>query len=128
MSMISEQVNELRYKADIYNTVGSVWELNRAEAKRLQAMLRQAADTIESLSAKLQAANMEQTKDCVRWIPCSERLPEIEQTVLLSLRSLDVYIGFRANTEGYFYSEGEGYVLHENVLAWRIPPEPYHEP
>lgn len=40
MSMISEQVKELRYKADIYNTVGSVWELNLEEAKRLQAMLR----------------------------------------------------------------------------------------
>lgn len=39
MSMIGEQVNELRCKADIYNTVGSAWELNRAEAKRLRATL-----------------------------------------------------------------------------------------
>ena len=60
------------------------------------------------------------------WIPCSERLPEIEQTVLLSLRSLDVSVGFRANTDGYFYTEGEGYVLYENVLAWQPLPEPYH--
>ncbi len=61
------------------------------------------------------------------WIPCSERLPEIEQTVLLSLRSLDVSVGFRANTDGYFYTEGEGYVLYENVLAWQPLPEAYHE-
>lgn len=61
------------------------------------------------------------------WIPCSERLPEVEQTVLLSLRSLDVSVGFRANTDGYFYTEGEGYVLYENVLAWQPLPEAYHE-
>lgn len=61
------------------------------------------------------------------WIPCSERLPEIEQTVLLSLRSLDVSVGFRANTDGYFYTEGEGYVLYENVLAWQPLLEAYHE-
>ena len=61
------------------------------------------------------------------WISCSERLPEIEQTVLLSLRSLDVSVGFRANTDGYFYTEGEGYVLYENVLAWLPLLEAYHE-
>ena len=59
------------------------------------------------------------------WIPCSERLPEIEADVLLSLRSLDVYTGFRANTEGSFYVEGEGYVEFENVIAWQPLPEPY---
>lgn len=59
------------------------------------------------------------------WIPCSERLPEVEADVLLSLRSLDVYTGFMENTEGYFYVEGEGYVKLENVLAWQTLPEPY---
>ena len=61
------------------------------------------------------------------WIPCSERLPEVEAVVLLSLRSLDVYTGFRANTEGCFYVEGEGYVEFENVLAWQPLPEPYRQ-
>lgn len=61
MSMIREQISELRYQADIYNTVGSACELNRAEAKKFQTMLREAANTIESLSKKLQAENMERT-------------------------------------------------------------------
>ena len=61
------------------------------------------------------------------WIPCSERLPEVEADVLVSLRSLDVYTGFRANTEGCFYVEGEGYVEFENVLAWQPLLEPYKE-
>ena len=59
------------------------------------------------------------------WIPCSERLPEKGADVLLSLRSLDVYTGFMANTEGCFYVEGEGYVELENVLAWQPLPAPY---
>ena len=129
MSMISERAKELRYKADIYNTVGSVWELNRAEAKILQGLLRQAADTIESLSAKLQAANMERSvEDCGGWIPCKNRLPETSE-----------YMGFGPNpymkrleiaymtdmveyTIGYF--DGYKWIDKrnrkiENVIAWK---------
>ena len=61
------------------------------------------------------------------WIPCSEQLPEEEADVLLSLRSLDVYTGFRANAEGCFYIDGDGYVEYENVIAWMPLPEPYKE-
>ena len=61
------------------------------------------------------------------WIPCSERLPDVEADVLLSLRSLDVYTGFMSNTEGHFYVDGEGYVEFENVLAWQPLPEPFKE-
>ena len=61
------------------------------------------------------------------WIPCSVRLPEEEADVLLSLRSLDVYTGFRANAEGCFYIDGDGYVEYENVMAWMPLPEPYKE-
>lgn len=59
MSMISEQVKQLKEEAE--------W-LENDQEKRLGSILRQAADTIEALSAKL-AANS-------GWIPCSERLPE----------------------------------------------------
>ena len=61
------------------------------------------------------------------WIPCSVRLPEEEADVLLSLRSLDFYTGFRANAEGCFYIYGDGYVEYENVIAWMPLPEPYKE-
>ena len=61
------------------------------------------------------------------WIACSERLPDVEADVLLSLRSLDVHTGFMSNTEGYFYVDGEGYVEFENVLAWQPLQEPFKE-
>ena len=63
------------------------------------------------------------------WIPCSERLPDISADVLLTLRSLDIHTGFRANTDGYFYVEGtdDGYIPFDNVIAWQQLPEPYKE-
>lgn len=61
-----------------------------------------------------------------KWVPVSERLPEIHQDVLLSFRSLDVAVGFRATTEPYFYCQGD-YVEPQNVLAWMPKPEPYKE-
>ncbi len=70
MSMIDDQVDELRYKADIYNVIDSKWELNRAEAKILQGLLRKAADTIETLSAKLAA----ESKQLMRQHKYTEKL------------------------------------------------------
>lgn len=53
MSMINEQVKELRRVGDIRLYTGEICipEMNK--------LFNQAADTIEALSAKLQAANME---------------------------------------------------------------------
>jgi hypothetical protein len=67
------------------------------------------------------------TPQQTRWIPVSERLPEIHQDMLLSLRSLDVEVGFRAETEPYFYCHSADgcYVEPQNVLAWRPLPKPY---
>ena len=63
------------------------------------------------------------------WIPCSERLPDIEVDVLLTLRNLDIYTGFRANTDGYFYVDGvEGkYVPFDDIIGWKPLPKPYIE-
>lgn len=63
------------------------------------------------------------------WIPCSERLPEIHQDVILSLRSLDVEVGYRAETEPYFYCHGADgcYIDPKNILAWMPLPKPYKE-
>lgn len=140
MSIISEQVKELRYKADIYNTVGSAWELNRAEAKRLQEMLRQAADTIESLSAKLQTANMERSaEDCGGgWIPCKDRLPEdcVDVLVWFEYFRYGEYnrlfqtkgISYMWNGMWSGFVNGESGWRQLRIIAWQPLPEDYHEP
>jgi hypothetical protein len=40
-------------------------------------------------------AYQEGKADAMRWIPCSERLPEINQTVLLSTTDGEVIVGYR---------------------------------
>lgn len=54
MSMISEQVKELRRYSELC--------LQYCNEKRAKELLKEAADTIEALSAKLAAANMERSE------------------------------------------------------------------
>lgn len=69
MSMISEQVKELRKIAFAYGYTSN---------RDMESLLRQAADTIESLSAKLQAANMERTADA-KMIDGNKLLKDLEK-------------------------------------------------
>ncbi len=69
---ISEQVKELRAIAN------DVW-LNSNE--KFGIKINQAADTIEALSAKLRAANMDKREDGGGWILCKDRLPTKELPV-----------------------------------------------
>lgn len=133
MSMISEQVKQLKAEAE--------W-LENDQEKRLGSILRQAADTIEALSAKL-AANS-------GWIPCSERLPENGQKVLVSINgeTLEEIFEFQLPDEedrecyeeefqcgdsiiGWF-TPRDGVVVgiysgDTIILAWQPLPEAYHE-
>lgn len=133
MSMIGEQVKELRYKADIYNTVGSVWELNRAEAKILQELLRKAADTIEALSAKLQATNTERSaEDCGGgWIYCGDgnNLPKEDGFYLVTLTHRITDIADMLIRKAFFNEKRNAFMDYGSaVIAWKPLPKPYHEP
>lgn len=79
------------------------------------------------LGIKETVAKWKRRLEQTRWIPIGRELPEIQQDVLLSLRSLDIEVGFRAKTEPYFYCHGvNGYYIEpQNVLAWMPLPQPY---
>lgn len=59
MSMISEQIEELRVMAEMF-----------VNGEPYGNLLRRAADTIEMLSEKAREP---------KWIPCSERLPDLNE-------------------------------------------------
>ena len=69
---ISEQVKELRIAGG--TCIGMGKEL-------IARFLLEAADTIEALSAKLRAANMDKREDGGGWILCKDRLPTKELPV-----------------------------------------------
>lgn len=111
MSLTSKQIDELRaYAAD--------------RKGELAKLIKDAADTIELLSAKLHASQMERSSQYYHggWIPCSERLPEVGQVVLRTIRD------FSWNGEKYFRVDVGIYNTNDgSILAWMPLPEPYKE-
>jgi hypothetical protein len=112
---ISEQVKELREIAKNF----SEWEYNR-----FYDTISRAADTIESLSAKL--ADMEQSaEDCGGgWIECENKMPEIGKPVLVCDKQGNVCVrAITCEIKGKKYWSQDKY----DVVAWQPLPEPYHE-
>lgn len=72
---ISEQVKELRNKADIFEKSGCAVD-------GIVKTFREAADTIEALSENLAAANIGNGGG---WIACDDRLPEKGKEVLINV-------------------------------------------
>ena len=114
MSMISKQIDDLRAYA-------------KDRKGELAKLVSDAADTIETLSAKLSAANMERSERYYHgdWIPCSERLPEEDQEVLATTNWGDVTYAWRYDNNKWFIHEGNTNATTDDILAWMPMPEPY---
>ena len=125
MSIISHQVEELRQLAKDF-----------AGQKKLQRALTNAADIIETQSAKLAAANMERSNLYYNngWIPCEEYLPE-EKVNPLTLDFFEYEVTFESENarDIRHYKFGRGHWWHGGgivdgyVVAWRPLPEPYRK-
>lgn len=123
---ISEQVKELRKAAKWFE--GACFP----EGVKL---VEEAADTIESLSAKL--ADMERAAENrgSGWIPCSERLPE-EGINIITRDFFEYQVTFESDgvTDIRHYAFGRGHwwngpeIMDEYVTAWKPIPEAYYEP
>lgn len=120
MSLTSKQIDELRaYAAD--------------RKGELAKLITDAADTIEMLSAKLHASQMERSSQYYHggWIPCSERLPEGEQFVLVTYKTTDRIHVCQYHEDGsrnQWYSLNDMCRAHNNVVvAWMPLPEPYRK-
>lgn len=138
MSLTSKQIDELRSYA-------------KDRKGELAKLINDAADTIEILSAKLHASQMERSSQYYHggWIPCDERLPEEKDSIfakyygtdrwensMMRKRSDRVIVtveypdGKRA-TDVASTSDGRWVnsisVVKRKVIAWMSLPEPYRE-
>ncbi len=124
MSLISEQIQELRNLAEDLKC--------EYEEDDVVRVLQVAADTIETLSAKLASANMERSSAYYNgvWIPCNERLPEItiedrySEDMLVVLKWYDGDITYSV---GWYNKSGVWNEDCENckVIAWMPLPKQY---
>lgn len=126
MSMISEQINKLREAVKSYRPYVPYYVIG---------LLHNAADTIESLSAKLKEA------DCGGgWIIASERMPE-------EYRCIDPETGYYGMSADVLCSAYDEYEMRDEIwidhtidgewqthewyegekLAWMPLPSPYRE-
>lgn len=124
MSMISEQVNKIRKATKCVYLAA-----DKEVADDIVSTLKQAAETIEALSAKLQAANMENGGG---WILCNERIPKSDENVLICFD----FKGRRSVDLGCFWSDGSPHCDSDEYLtptgrkerkavAWMDLPKPY---
>lgn len=116
MSMIEQQVKELRNVSSWYKDRNSY----------LLGILSQAADTIEALSAKLAAANMNRSDRYygVGWIACEDRLSDKE--VLCCDQCGEMILGYIAEDEGSetgFSAENDSEYMY-NCVKWMEKPKP----
>lgn len=146
MSMLSEQVKELR-------TFGAMSVIDMIEPDILRKQLNQAADTIESLSAKLAAANMERSDGYYGggWISCENgnHMPEehedfrdifdpdilavvdtehyttsdLLQVTVYDIDKDEYFVCDACTVDGKWSNFGSDGF---KVIAWQPLPEPYH--
>lgn len=76
--------------------------------------------------AKLPA---EEDRPAFRWVPLSERKPDLEQDVLVSTRDGEVLTAWRYDAANgcWFLGTGDANAYDWDVLAWAPLPEPYKE-
>lgn len=119
MSMITELVERLRKNSALLEITFSTAE-----------NLREAADVIEELSAKLQVANMERSSQYYNggWIPCSERLPKEYAYVICSTNAEEIFIATylgKMNDGVDCFDDEDGMMWEGDVIAWMPLPQPY---
>lgn len=116
MSMISVLTEKLR---ELENDP----EIDCYGIRELNNICAQAADTIEALSAKLAAANMERSDRYYSggWIACEDRLPEEGKEVLVYLKQGRMTVAARIGKEWVRPDETRTAI----VVSWRELPEPY---
>lgn len=127
---ISEQVNKLREAVKSYRPYVPYYVIG---------LLQNAADTIESLSAKL--ADMERSdEDCGGgWIYCGdgENLPKepfacivtVIDTEPMTMTDFEAILPYQVGYSGGTWNDSDGRQIPFDVIAWmKAPTEPYHEP
>lgn len=62
-----------------------------------------------------------------QWISCKDRLPEVNESVLVTTEWNDISIAWRIGIDKWFIHEGNTNATTDDLAAWMPLPEPYKE-
>ncbi len=116
--MITKLIEELTDLADYFEKHGFIGRYN---------LIKCAISTIEELSTKLHASQMERSSQYYHggWIPCEEYLPEENGVYLISYEDAVALMEF-FNGKWFLYQRQPAEEAG-TILAWRPLPEPYRK-
>ena len=124
MSLTSKQIDELRAYA-------------KGRKGELAKLINDAADTIEMLSAKLHASQMERSSQYYHggWIPVSEKLPEkpfgclvtVWDTNPITMDEFENILPYFVGWDGEQWNDCDGEQCPFEVIAWMPLPSTYRE-
>lgn len=114
MSTIQKKIEELRRYADEYDP--NINDLSGRAVEGTERVLRNAAETIEQLSAKLTASDLNDG-----WIPMDECYPGEDGHYIVTARDREGgrYYGIAE------YSHWDGWQSNYEIIAWMELPELY---
>ena len=84
-----------------------------------------AQDYKMELLGMVTALGYKHEKSVPQWIPCSERLPEVDESVLVTTEWDDISIAWRTGIDKWLIHEGNTSVTTDDLTAWMPLPQPW---
>lgn len=91
------------------------------------AYIRYSTQAIEREKFKVMIEEAPSVQPEQRWIPVSERLPEVGKGVLLTTTFPTLVIGWLKSDGKWLIYENDGNSFQDYITAWMPLPEPYRE-
>lgn len=89
---------------------------NTDECHGMKRMQRQAV---------IELANLQSAQPEPHWIPISERLPKLDEAVLVTTEWNDLSIAWRTGIDKWYIHEGNTNSTTDDLTAWMHLPKPY---
>ena len=101
-------------------------EIN-ANTRGVKKLCKERNDALRKAAERIKELPPAQPQRTGRWIPCSERLPELDVYVIATTQWYEITMACRIGDGEWFINEGDSNAYDDDVIAWMPLPEAYRE-